>query len=83
MELPKKARLVDGLYESATAKPEVMDGTKMAHKEREAIVKNGRALSPGKCDQGTHSSRVRRDDKGEAIRESSRQTICAAASQNR
>ncbi len=74
---------MDGLYESTAAESEGVDGAKMAHKEWEAIVKNGRKVSPGKGDQGTKPSRVCRHDEGKAGREGRRQAICAAAIQDR
>jgi hypothetical protein len=58
--------------ESATAKLKVVGGSEMANQKRKTVVKDRRAVSPGKGDQGTKPSRVCRHDEGKAGRKSSR-----------
>jgi len=47
----------------------------MADKERQAIVKDRREVSPGKGDQGAKPSRVRSNDEGKAGRKESWQAV--------
>ena len=68
-------RPVERSDESPAAKPEVVDGAEMAHKEWQAILEDWRKVPARKGDQVAESSRVRSDDQGKAGREEKWQAV--------
>ena len=54
----------------------------MANQKRKAVVKDRRAVSPGKGNQGTKPSRVCRHDEGKAGREESRKAVRSATQEH-